>query len=124
MDCEEYGNTYQVTKKIQMITNCSCSACHPRGQQPAINNEVTYPSNEPRVSELLYTMLPEAVQRPDLNSDLQFTKTSLDELRKSFSLDPHQEQGPHGKVVYKLRPAFNTNEDEEDPNVVMSYSRH
>lgn len=121
MDCEEYGNTYQVTKKIQMITNCSCSACHPRGQQPTMDNEVTYPTNEPRVSESFYKMLPEALQRPDLNSELQFTKTPLDELRRNFLLDQHQEQGPQGKVVFKLPPAYNTNEDEEDPNVVMSY---
>ncbi|XP_063878992.1 DAN domain family member 5-like [Scylla paramamosain] len=121
LDCEEYGNTYQVTKKIQMITNCSCSACHPRGQQATTDNEVTYPSNEPRVSEPFFKMLPESLQRPDLNRELEFTKTSLDELRKTYSIDPHHEQGPHGKVVFKLPPAFNTNEDEEDPNVVMSY---
>lgn len=117
MDCEEYGNSYQVTKKIQMITNCSCSACHPRGQQPTTStttdNEVTYPASEPRHPESFFNMLSE---------DL-LTKLPLDQLRRlNAVIDQHQEQGQQGKMSYKVAPSYSTNEDEEDPNVVMNYS--
>lgn len=122
LDCEEYGNTYQVTKKIQMITNCSCAPCHPsRGQQPPMDNEVTYSDNENRVSDFFYKMMPDAPPRPEFNEELQFTKTSLDELRKSLYLDPNQEEGPQGKVVFKVPPSFAATEDEEDANDVVSY---
>ncbi|XP_050735070.1 neuroblastoma suppressor of tumorigenicity 1-like isoform X2 [Eriocheir sinensis] len=118
LDCEEYGNTYQVTKKIQMITNCSCSPCHPsRGQQPPMDNEV-YPANENRVSDFFYKQIPDAPSRPDFSEALQLKKTSLDELRKSAI---YQELGPNGKIVFKVPPSFGVTEDEEDPNDVVSF---
>lgn len=118
LDCEEYGNTYQVTKKIQMITNCSCSPCHPsRGQQPPMDNEV-YPANENRVSDFFYKQIPDAPSRPDFSEALQLKKTSLDELRKSAI---YQELGANGKIVFKVPPSFGATEDEEDPNDVVSF---
>lgn len=88
-----------------------------------MDNEVTtYPDNENRVSEFFYKMMPgSSPPRPDFNEELQFTKTSLDELRKRLYLDPNQEEGPQGKVVFKVPAAFAATEDEEDPNDVVSY---
>lgn len=99
-----------------MITNCSCSPCHPsRGQQLPIDNDV-YPANENRVSDFFYKQVPDAPSRPDFNEALQLKKTSLDELRKSAM---YQELGPNGKIVFKVPPSFGATEDEEDPNDVV-----
>lgn len=138
LDCEEYGSAYQVSKTIQMITNCSCSPCHPsRGQQP-ITNDVTIHNNDHHVSELIYKMLPDSHKfkeggvaanavtnavtphREDnsINGDMEFkyTEVSLGDLKKEFNLDPHQETLLQGKVLFKDSASFIDNdEEEEDP---------
>ncbi|KAG7171992.1 neuroblastoma suppressor of tumorigenicity 1-like [Homarus americanus] len=121
LDCEEYGNAYQVTKNIQMITNCSCSPCHPTRSQPTIdNNEVTYaPNDHHHVNELIFKMLPDGhkfkeglqtVQRPDTNRELQYTEMSIDNLKKRLYNDPHPEQLLRGKVIYKHSASFTDND--------------
>lgn len=122
LDCEEYGNAYQVTKSLQMITNCSCSPCNPsRSNQPPItNNEVTYPVNDHHVNELIFKMLPdghkfkEGVTKPDANRELQYTEMSLDILKKKLHLEPHTEQFLRDKVLLKHPNSFADIEEEED----------
>ncbi|XP_053645554.1 uncharacterized protein [Cherax quadricarinatus] len=123
LDCEEYGNAYQVTKKLQMIANCSCSPCNPsRSQQPPTDNEVTYPSNDHHVRELLFKMLPdghkfkEGVNKPpDVNRELQYTEMSLDILKKKLHTE-NKEQSLRDQVLLKYPTSFADIEEEEDIN--------
>ncbi|KAK7070407.1 Borealin, partial [Halocaridina rubra] len=129
LDCEEYGQPYQVPKTIQMITNCSCSPCHPSRAQPTITNEVTLHNNDHHVSELIYKMLPDTHKFKDgaaaLSSssssslgrdrELKYTEVSLGDLKKEFNLDAHQETLLQGKVLFKDSASFIDNDEEEDP---------
>ncbi|KAK4326681.1 hypothetical protein Pmani_002839 [Petrolisthes manimaculis] len=132
LECEEDGSTYQVTKRVQMITNCSCSPCHPSRSPPTqTHNEVTYPANDHHISELLlYKMLPESHRFKEaagltdrttntFNRELQqHTKVSLDELKKKIYLTPDQEQELHGNIVFDFSQDFQDINEEEEPRVV------
>ncbi|XP_071541894.1 uncharacterized protein [Panulirus ornatus] len=119
LDCEEYGKWYQVPKNIQMITNCSCSPCHPTRSQPPLDNEVTYAPNDHHVSELLFKMLPDGHKFKESlglpRGGLQYTEMSLDELKKKIYLDPHQEQLLRDQVLFKHSPSFTDLDEDEDP---------
>ncbi|XP_063594301.1 uncharacterized protein LOC134771277 [Penaeus indicus] len=120
LDCEEYGNGYTVNKNIQMITNCSCSPCHP--SRAPIDNEVTHQPNDHHVSELLYKMLPNShkfkengVHKAEIGKELKYKQVSLGDLKKEFNLDANQEQLLHGRVLFKDAASFTDNDEEEDP---------
>ncbi|XP_068250516.1 uncharacterized protein [Palaemon carinicauda] len=141
LDCEEYGNSFQEMKTVQMITNCSCSPCHPPKGQPITTNDVTIHNNDHHVSELIYKMLPDthkfkesspaaaaaaAASAPASSAasgasvpavlrdgQLKYTEMTLGDLKKEFTLAPHQETLLQGRPLFRDSASFT--DDQEDP---------
>ncbi|XP_066981373.1 uncharacterized protein [Macrobrachium rosenbergii] len=140
LDCEEYGNSFQEKKTVQMITNCSCSPCHPPKGQPITTNDVTIHNSDHHVSELIYKMLPDThkfkesspASAPSAPSgasvpavlrdghvitkeggELKYTEMTLGDLKKEFTLAPHQETLLQGRPLFRDSASFT--DDQEDP---------